>query len=322
MSALSRVPLRVFVAATALVCVAAGVLLWLDGGTGRDVARVAAFPADDARPPPTRTEDLTILLLGQDWSPESERHGRSDAILLARIPWHRSSMTIVSIPRDSWVPLPGHGEGKINSALVLGGPELAVSTVEALTNIRVDHVALIDGDGFRSLVDAMGGVTVEVAQTVHDSARDVTWTAGSHHLDGRRALDYVGQRYGLAGGDLDRVRRHQNLLRAMMAGLLESGPLEDPQTFYRLMGAVTESIVVDEEWSTEEMRDLMLSLRYLEDSELTFTTAPIAGLDDVAGQSVVRLDDSRGADLWAAIREDWSREWVDQAGASLGRRVP
>ncbi|MBB1020325.1 LCP family protein [Dietzia sp. E1] len=312
-----------FVATAAVLAVAAvGGLLLLHDGVGRDVARVSAFPAEDMRPPATPTDDLTLLLLGQDWSPDAARHGRSDAILLVRIPWHRSTVTIVSIPRDSWVTLPGLGEGKINSALALGGPPLAVATVEDLTGIRVDHVAMVDGDGFSALTDALGGVTIEIPETVHDSARGITWTAGTHRLDGAGALDYVGQRYGLAGGDLDRVRRHQNLLRAMATTLLDLDALADPRAVHRLVGAATDSIVVDEEWDADEMRELALSLRYLKEADLTFTTAPVAGLDRVGGQSVVRLDRARAAELWTAIREDWGPEWVEQSGVALAPRVP
>lgn len=322
MSRTARLVPRLFLIAAVLVCAVTGVVLVLEGGPGREVARVAAFPAEGSRPPGTPSDDQTILLLGQDWYPESERHGRTDAIILVRIPWHRSGVTAVSIPRDSWVALPGHGEAKINAALVVGGPPLAVAAVENLTGLRVDHVAMIDGEGFMTLVDALGGVTVEIPRTVHDSARGVTWTAGDHRLDGAGALDYVGQRYGLPGGDLDRVRRHQNLLRALVADLLDTGPLGDPRKLYRAMDAISESVVVDEEWSTEEMRDLMLSLRYLDDGDLTFTTAPVAGLDTVDGQSIVRLDSVRGTELWTALRQDWGPEWVDRAGAALGPSVP
>lgn len=301
--------------------VAALVVWHLEHRVDREVARIgSAFPSEAPRPP-TEPEELTILLLGEDWHPEAQRHGRTDAVMLVRIPAHRSSVMVVSIPRDSWVDLPGHGEGKINSALALGGPALAVSTVEELTRIRVDHLMMIDGDGFQSLTDALGGVTVHVPETVHDSARGITWTAGPHRLDGAGALDYVGQRYGLPNGDLDRVRRHQNLLRALMTDLVEETTHDDPLSLYRLIDAVADSIALDDEWSMDELRDLVLSLRYLESSDLTFTTAPVAGPDQIGGQSVIRLDRHRGAELWTATREGWGPDWVHQEGATLAGPV-
>ncbi|MFN3599988.1 MAG: LCP family protein [Dietzia sp.] len=301
---------------------AAVLTVWhLGHNVDREVARIgSAFPSEAPRPP-TEPEELTILLLGEDWHPDTERHGRTDGVMLVRVPAHRSSVMVVSIPRDSWVDLPGRGQGKINSALALGGPALAVSTVEELTRIRIDHLMMIDGDGFQSLTDALGGVTVHVPDTVHDSARDITWTAGPHHLDGAGALDYVGQRYGLPNGDLDRVRRHQNLLRALMADLIEETRSHDPITLFQLVDAVSDSIALDDEWSMDELRDLVLSLRYLEPSDLTFTTAPVSGPDQVGGQSVIRLDRDRGDELWTAIREDWGPDWVHQEKAALAGPV-
>lgn len=300
-----------------LSCVAVGGIWHLENRVDQRISRVeSVFPSEGPRPP-VEPEELTVLLLGQDWHPETQVHGRTDVVMLVRVPAHRSSVMAVSIPRDSWVPLPGHGEGKINAALVLGGPALAVSAVEELTGIRVDHVMMIDGDGFRTLTDALGGVTIHIPETVHDSARDVTWTAGPHHLDGANALDYVGQRYGLPNGDLDRVRRHQNFLRALITDLVENATPDDPLALYWLVDAISDSIVIDDEWSLDELRELAASLRYLEPSDLTFTTAPVAGLDQVGGQSVVRLDTVRGAELWTAMREDWGADWVGQQGAEL-----
>lgn len=305
----------------ALGGLAVGGIQQLENRVDHGVTRVdAAFPPESTRPPP-EPEELTVLLLGQDWHPETQEHGRSDAVILLRVPAHRSSVMAVSIPRDSWVPLPGHGEGKINAALVLGGPALAVSAVEELTGIRIDHVMLIDGDGFGTLTDVVGGVTVDIPETVYDNARDITWVAGPHHLDGARALEYVGQRYGLPNGDLDRVRRHQNFLRALLTEFVGNATPEDPLALYGLVDAMSNSIVLDDEWSIDELRELAASLRYLEPPDLTFTTAPVSGLDQVGGQSVVRLDPVRGDELWTAMRQDWAADWVRQQGVALSGPV-
>ncbi|MGN7157523.1 LCP family protein [Dietzia cercidiphylli] len=321
MSRTSRAFLGTLVALAVLCCLAAVGFAHLERRADRDMTRVsAAFPSEAARPP-AEEEDLTILLLGQDWHPETQRHGRSDAVLLVRIPAHRSSVDVVSIPRDSWVSIPGHGEGKINAALILGGPSTAVATVEELTGIRIDHVMMIDGDGFRSLTDAMGGVSVEIPETVHDSARDITWVEGTHHLDGAGALDYVGQRYGLPNGDLDRVRRHQYLLRALASALMEDSRPGDPLALFRVIDAMSGSLAIDEEWSMDGLRELAFSLRYLTPSDLTFVTAPVSGPDQVDGQSVIRLDPVRGAELWTAVRGDWAAEWADREGAALNGPV-
>lgn len=277
----------------------------------------SAFPVDSGRPSGGDDEELTVLLLGQDWYPDSEEHGRSDAVMLVQVPSDRSSVSVVSIPRDSWVSVPGHGEGKINSALVLGGPALAVETVENLTEIRVDHVMMVDGSGFPALVDTLGGVTVEIPETVHDDARGITWAAGEHQLDGEGALDYVGQRYGLPNGDLDRVRRHQNFLRILLSDLVGSATLTEPRATYELVRSVAETVVVDDQWGIGAMRDLALSLRHIEASDIAFATAPVAGLDEVDGQSVVRLEPDEGARLWGAMRRGDGASWIRSHGDGL-----
>ena len=312
------IALRTAIAATALLALG-GVALSDSGNLthalGREVTGAGPDRPGTADRPPEEQTARTILILGQDWHPEAQSHGRSDAIIVIHVPEHRFSATVVSIPRDSWVDLPGHGEGKISSALVLGGPALAATAVEELTRTRIDHVMTIDGAGFAEVTDALGGVTVHVPETVHDSARDVTWTAGPHRLDGAGALDYVGQRYGLPNGDLDRVRRQQQFLRALMAGLAERNSPGDLLSVYRFVDAVSGAVELEDQHSLGELRELAVSLRHLEPSDVVYTTAPVAGLDSVDGQSVVRLDHARGDELWKAVREDWSRDWVEQNDA-------
>lgn len=280
----------------------------------------SAFPAGAGRP--AQADGLRILVLGKDWGTETAAHGRSDAIMLLDVARDRSSVSAISFPRDAWVDIPGHGKRKINSALPIGGPPLAVETIENLTGARIDHVAMIDGAGFSALTDAIGGVVVEVPETVHDDARGVTWTAGEHHLDGEQALDYVGQRYGLPMGDLDRVRRQQNFLRALMVTTIGESTLTDPRALFRVMDAAADALEIDDQWSIGEIRDLAISLRNLDMTDLSFTTVPVAGLDDAEGQSIVRLDESAGQELWRAMREGRTRDWIRENYADPPGRVP
>jgi LCP family protein required for cell wall assembly len=120
-------------------------------------------------------------------------------------------------PPDVQVPIPGHGDGKIGSAYSDGGSVLTIQTVEQLTNVRVDHFAMIDWAGFRVLTDALGGVTVKVPVTTSDPVSGVTWTAGAHLLDGTQALDYVMDRSG-PGGAAACGQRQQAYLRGLSAG--------------------------------------------------------------------------------------------------------
>lgn len=159
--------------------------------------------------------------------------------MLVQVSADRRSASVVSIPRDSWVEIPGRGRAKVIPAYSWGGPALLVGTLEELTGVRVDHLAVIDFVGFRSVVDAIGGVDVGVAAPT--SSAGAAFHAGVNHLDGDAALVDVRQRHELAGGDLARAARRQNVLRAVL------GRLVDVDVFRRLafLAARTRSVSVD-----------------------------------------------------------------------------
>jgi LCP family protein required for cell wall assembly len=208
--------------------------------------------------------------------------------------------------------VPGHGQTKINAAFSWGGPSLAVATVEELTAVHVDHIAWIDWSGFEALTDVLGGVKVWVPKTVHDSARDVTWTRGPHYLDGKDALLYVRERYGLPGGDFDRIQRQQYFMRAMLDSVRHQFSPTNPRTGYRVLDAVTRHLTVDAEFTTSELRGLMNTLTDLRSDDMEFQTAPIAGLGYEGAQSVVYLDRPRARGLWQAVRDDQVARWAQQ----------
>jgi LCP family protein required for cell wall assembly len=318
-------------------------------GTAYYLGRQVVAPIDripgvftdlENRPPKPTTgpaaEAVNILLLGTDRRSETPTTGdlaraaawvpgaqRSDAMLLLHIDGDREGATVISLPRDSWVEIPGRGYDKINAAYSYGGASLAVETVERLTNVRIDHLAVIDWEGIRRLTDELGGVTVTVPETVYDSARDITWTAGAHQLDGQAALDYVAQRYGLAGGDLDRARRQQNFLRVLMIDTLNRVSDAGPWEVYNLLRVLTNNLSVDDEWSNKEMARLAWSLRDVDDSEVAFLTVPVAGLGWEGPASVVQLDLAMGQRLWDAVRADRVTAWLrDHPEAPLTDVVP
>src|SRR5919107_1138755 len=115
---------------------------------------------------------------------------------------------------------------KINAAYALGGPSLLIQTVEQVTGVRIDHYAAIDFDGLVQVTDDLGGVDVVVPETT--SWGPYTFSAGVNHLDGDEARWYVGQRYGLPGGDFDRGKRQQNYLRAMFTKLFSQDVFTSP----------------------------------------------------------------------------------------------
>jgi LCP family protein required for cell wall assembly len=300
--------------ASALTVAGAGAGWWLANHYLDRVDRIGgAFAGlgDAGRPPhssgPAGAPPPTVFLIAGSDTPTGrtgggpDATGRADVLMLVRVDGDRRHVTAVSIPRDSWVPVPGQGVRKINAALSLGGPPLLVRTVEAVTGIRVDHLVLIDFTGFVGLTDALGGVDVDVAQT--STAWGRTFPAGRDHLDGRSALRYVRERKDLPDGDLDRVRRHQNYLRAMAAKLAAGGGLGDPAHRAALAHALLGAVAVDDQLGNDAMLNVIDSLSAVPASGLTFLTAPVRGTGREGAQSVVYLDRPGCVRLWSAMAD-------------------
>lgn len=304
---------------------ALGMGLWVQRDLGGQIERLPdALPTGESRPdvPAEEAEAENILLLGSDKRADGSVAGqRSDTMMVVHVAANRKSVSLVSIPRDSWVNVPGHGPAKINAAFAWGGPALAVETIENLTDIRIDHVAIIDWEGFKALTDALGGITITIPETVKDGYSGKVWTAGQHQMDGATALDYVRQRAGLAGGDFDRIKRQQHFLRTLMSQTLSRNTMSNPRTVYRVLDSVTQNLSVDEDWSTSDLRDLAFSLRSLRVDDVTFTTVPNKGTGMEGAQSVVYLDRQKGEELWQAFRRGKAAEWVRENGAELGASV-
>jgi LCP family protein required for cell wall assembly len=322
----SRIWLGIGIAFVVLVVAVAGSGWYLAHRLDRQVQTVDVFAGLEERPEPASDAAagaMNILLLGTDgrtdgeattgsgatgsWTPGEQR---ADTMMLLHLSADRRSASVVSIPRDSWVRIPGHGKAKVNAAFSQGGPRLSVQTVEKLTGVRIDHVAWVDWAGFEEIGDLLGGVEVYVPETVHDSARDHTWTKGTHLLSGEEALLYVRQRYGLPGGDLDRVKRQQYVLRSILRGLRQSVDPKNPKKAYDLLDIITRHLTVDSGFSGGDLRGLALDLARMPSSDLTFFTAPVAGLGREGAQSVVHLDKRKGRQLWEAMRADEMDVWL------------
>ena len=248
-----RLLLVVVGVAMLLVAGAGGLFLERQRAYDQNIQRIpGAFPAEPARPArvPGRAQNWLLVgsdrradqgTTGQDAEEPLWRYGaqRADTIMLVHLPADRKRIYLVSFPRDAWTPIQGHGNAKLNAAFSFGGPPLLIATMERLTGVRVDHFAILDFEGFRSMTDALGGVTVRVARTVRDPARKVVWPAGSHHLDGARALDFVRQRRNLPGGDLGRIRRQHPLPTALAGQEVGQGAALDQLHAHSAPGGAT-----------------------------------------------------------------------------------
>lgn len=284
-----------------------------------DIARTDAFSGLDPRERPERstTDALHILVLGSDSrDPEAaDDTYRADTLMLLHVPSERQQAYIVSIPRDLWVHVPatpdgsaGGHEAKINAATALGGVPLAVRTVEAYTDVRIDHVMMVDFAGFVEVTDALGGVEMHIPETIQSIHGDNrVFEAGTQELTGEEALDYIRQRYQFADGDFTRMRNQQQFLGALMDRATDTGTLANPAKLNAFLRTATATLTVDEEFS---LMDTAWALRHLRRDNLTFLTSPHTGTGQVGDQSVVFPDEEAAAALYEAIRRDRAAQWV------------
>ncbi len=273
-----------------------------------------------ARPDRKVAGAMNILVVGSDSRNPDTTGSRSDTLLLAHVDAAHRHAYVVSIPRDTWVHVPAAPAGrggdtmaKINSAYAWGGMPLVVQTVEEFTGVHIDHTAAIDFAGFQQVVDAVGGITMNVDQTVrsiHPPYR--LFTAGTHDFDGAQALDYVRQREQFADGDFARERHQQEFLKALMDKATRSGTLANPVKLNGFLQSVTKSMTVDQNF---DLPATALALRSLRSGDVTFLASPSAGTGNIGDQSVVRADSQRAAALYRAMADDALAQWLSGPGA-------
>ena len=192
-------------------------------------ATTSTRPAKEAQ----ETGTLNYVLLGSDSrDPEDEGDGRSDTIMVVHLTKKRDKAYVISFPRDMYVNIPGHGKSKINSAFEIGGSPLTVETLEDLTKTRMDHVVLVDFEGFVELTEDLGGVTV-TNKTAFQS-HGYTYPKGKITIKGKEALWFVRERHALPGGDLDRAENQRKVIKAVVVeGAERQGGLR-PDEVHRL----------------------------------------------------------------------------------------
>lgn len=293
---------------------------------------------DEDRPDPAPGKALNILLLGADASGESEGSNkgsaditadlkkkkwpsgkyRSDTMIVMHIAADRKQAYLVSIPRDSYIDIYDEtgtekGKDKANAAFSYYGPAGAISTVENLTNLRMDHLAMIDWNGFKDLSVALGGVKLYVPETVYDSSQKVTWKKGYQNLEGQKALKYVRMRKGLENGDFDRIARQQNFIRALMKKTLSQGTMSNPVKLSKALEAVTQNLTVDRDFTNSDIKGLALAMRGIKSDDVKFMTAPKASYGtDANGGSVVNLDEIKSEELYTAIKGDDVASYLEE----------
>ncbi|WP_344978846.1 LCP family protein [Streptosporangium fragile] len=227
---------------------------------------------------------------------------RTDTMMLLHIPDGDGRPTLVSLPRDSYVPIDGHGSGKLNAAYSLGdnGPKLLARTVEKVTGVRIDHYMEIGFAGFVGIVDAIGGVEIDVKQAIKDPKAGINLKKGRQVLDGGTALGYVRTRATGAVPDFERTQRQRQFFSAVVKKAASPGVLLNPFRSVPLAFSAADSVSVGEETGAFDLLSLGLAMG---DNPVT-TAVPIGSLPTINGQSVVKWDREKALRLFDALAED------------------
>ncbi|GAA3787975.1 LCP family protein [Amycolatopsis tucumanensis] len=225
---------------------------------------------------------------------------RTDTMMIAHLPDNDTKPTLVSLPRDSEVAIPGHGTSKINAAFSIGGAPLLVKTVEQATGLRIDHYAEIGFGGFANIVDAIGGVDMCVDKEMHDTVTGITIPAGCQELDGAHALGFVRMRHSDATprSDLDRVENQRKFIGALVSQISSPGTLLNPFDVFPLLGAAPDALTMDEGDHLHNLVALAWAMRGISSDGVLSTTVP------VTSGSAEHWDKTKSKQLWEALRND------------------
>jgi LCP family protein required for cell wall assembly len=279
----------------------------LDQGAGEekppdgsvDILLVGMDSRTDAKGNPLPAAELDQLHAGEDTGELD-----TDTMILLHIPSGGGQAMGVSIPRDSWVNIPGYGKGKINSAYGLAknaaarklkaqgvtgaqldvqsnqaGAKESIQTVEALTGVGIDHYAAVNLMGFYQISNAIGGVPVCLKQAVDDTKwSGAKFPAGQFQVQGVQALEFVRQRHNIPGGstDLEREQRQQAFMASMSHKILSKGTLTSPGTLNSLIGAIQGAVTIDNKWN---LIDFAQQMSGMSSGSLKFQTVPVVNID-------------------------------------------
>jgi LCP family protein required for cell wall assembly len=285
----------------AFVLVAASATGWfiyrhLTGNIHADRTTERLLGPQSARPtvPPVSYNAENILIIGSD-NRDGANSGygdtgsgsRSDTTILLHLSADRKHVTAVSIPRDAMVRIPTCQKpdgsqspamlAQFNWAYSFGGTACTIRTVENLTQVRIDHFIVVDFNGFKKMVDAIGGVDVCLSQPVDDKDAKLVLPAGRQHIDGTQALGFVRVRETLGdGSDTERMARQQQFLSSLVQKSESDGVLFNPLKLYPMLEAATSSLTVDPGLdSLSKLYDLVSSLKHTPSDQVDFLTAPI-----------------------------------------------
>jgi LCP family protein required for cell wall assembly len=227
----------------------------------------------------------------------------TDTLMLVHVSASHRFVQVVSLPRDSWVNIPGHGMNKINSALSLGGPQLMVQTIEQATGLTVNDYIEVNFLGFVKVIDALGGVNICLPYAVDDQYSGLHLSAGEHHVDGITALEFARDRHSFPTSDLARIQDQQQLISTALSEGISSGMVANPLRLERFLSAASATVKVDQGFNVVRLADEM---RGISPDDVTFTTVPLSNLNyqTPSGESAVLWNTSAAAALFNGLKND------------------
>lgn len=221
---------------------------------------------------PVPKEPVNFLVMGADATDEDPT-GRSDTLFIVRVNFETQQATMINIPRDFYVDIPGYKKDKINHSFSLGGPAKTIETVQEYTGLPIHHYVVVDYQGFVNIVDAVGGVTVNVKEDMVDDELGEPLDAGAQKLDGSQSLFYVRFR-NTGRGDFTRIEDQQNFARSLVD---ESTRIKNAFKIPALINILTNNIKTD--MSLTQMLDFANEARSFKQDDLT--TVMLPGVPDM-----------------------------------------
>ncbi len=275
-----------------------GLLVWANGKIQHVDALSGASP----------TSGTTYLLAGSDSRADGTIGNdgtvgaRTDTIMLLHVP-PSGPAALISLPRDSYVDIPGKGKNKLNAAFAWGGAPLLVTTVEKLTGITIDHYVEVGFAGIEEVVNAVNGVQLCLDYNVADQNSQLTWVAGCHVANGSTALAFARMRYADPRGDIGRTERQQQLIAAITHKVESPSLLAEPARQIALISAGTGALAVDRGTGIIDLARLALDFRSATGPSGITGTAWIKNMDYRPGNvgSTVELDAQKNAALFSAL---------------------
>ncbi|MEV7080592.1 LCP family protein [Streptomyces sp. NPDC093516] len=289
-----RIKVTAITLATVLVVTSVATYFWADSKLNRDVDLSKVIERPEAG------EGTNYLIVGSDsragMSAEEKKKlhtgsaegKRTDSMMILHT--GSNGPTLISLPRDSNVTIPSYKgsesgklypasgrQTKLNAAYAEDGPELLVRTVEANTGLHIDHYVEIGFGGFANIVDAVGGVEIDIPQDIKDTKSGADLKKGKQTLNGEQALAFVRTRYALKGSDLDRTKNQQKFLSALANQVATPGTILNPFKLYPTMGAGLDSLVVDKDMGLFDLASMFWAMKGVSGGEGKSMNMPIAG---------------------------------------------